>query len=179
MRVFNRFPATRRAVTLLLSLPAIAGGSLLITACGSSSSGGASSSSQSTSQSPTGNTAAAVSTTTVSGYGTVLATAKGSPLYLLTADPSGGSSCSGSCAKAWPPLVVTGKPGAGTGVNAALLSSFKRSDGSQQVLYDGHALYTHPGLSATAVAGTASDGGIWYLVSPSGKPIKTTNGSGY
>jgi predicted lipoprotein with Yx(FWY)xxD motif len=179
MRALNRFPATRRVLTLLLALPAIAGGSLLIAACGSSSSGGSDNGSQSTSQSPTGNAAAAVSTTKVSGYGTVLATGKGSPLYLLTADPSGGSSCSGSCAKTWPPLTVAGKPAAGTGVNASLLSSFKRSDGSEQVVYDGHALYTHPGLSATAVAGTASDGGVWYLVSPSGKPVKTTDGSGY
>jgi predicted lipoprotein with Yx(FWY)xxD motif len=109
----------------------------------------------------------------------VLATAKGAPLYLLTADPSGGSSCSGSCAKQWPPLIASGKPSAGPGVSGSLLSTFKRSDGSEQVSYDSQALYTHPGMSASAVAGTASDGGIWYLVSPSGKPIKSTTGSGY
>lgn len=124
-------------------------------------------------------TPASVTTTKVSGYGTVLATASGKPLYLLTADPSGGSSCSGACAKQWPPLTVTGKPSAGPGVNTSMLSSFTRSDGTEQVLYDGHALYTHSGLSASAVAGTAADGGIWYLVSPSGKPIKSTTGSGY
>jgi predicted lipoprotein with Yx(FWY)xxD motif len=115
----------------------------------------------------------------VPGYGTVLATTHGSPLYLLTADPSGGSSCTGACASQWPPLTASGKPTAGPGTNQSLLSRFKRADGSVQVLYAEHALYTHPGTTATAVAGTASDGGIWYLVSPSGKPIKTTNGSGY
>lgn len=122
---------------------------------------------------------AAVATTKVPGYGTALATASGSPLYLLTADPKGGSSCSGACAKQWPPLTANGTPAAANGVNASLLSSFKRSDGTTQVLYDGHALYTHTGTSATAVAGTASNGGVWYLVSPSGKPITKTNGSGY
>ena len=60
-----------------------------------------------------------------------------------------------------------------------MISTFKRADGTTQVLYDGHALYTRPGLSATAAAGTAADGGIWYLMSPSGKPITKTNGSGY
>ncbi|HEX3801669.1 MAG TPA: hypothetical protein VHV75_02405 [Solirubrobacteraceae bacterium] len=188
MHFLNQFPAVRRALPLLLSLAVIAGGSLLIAACGSSSSGSSgnspstsssATSSQSTSQSPSGDAAASVSTIKVPGYGTVLATAKGAALYLLTADPTGSSSCSGSCATAWPPLTVTGKPVAGAGVSASLLSSFKRSDGSEQVLYDGHALYTHPGLSATASAGTAGDGGIWYLVSPSGSPVKTTNGSGY
>lgn len=120
-----------------------------------------------------------MSTAKVPGYGTALATAHGSSLYVLTADPSGGSSCTGSCAKEWPPLTVTGKPSAGSGVSAALLSTFKRSDGTTQVLYDGHALYTRSGMTAGAAAGTASDGGIWYLLSPSGKPIKSTTGSGY
>jgi hypothetical protein len=60
-----------------------------------------------------------------------------------------------------------------------MLSTFKRKDGSVQVLYNGRALYTHSGGTAGSVAGTASDGGIWYLVSPSGKPITSTNGGGY
>ena len=58
-----------------------------------------------------------------------------------------------------------------------MLSTFKRTDGTTQVTYNGHALYTRPGLSATAAAGTAANGGIWYLVSPSGKPITKTSGS--
>lgn len=157
------------------SLAAITGVSLAVAACGSS----APSSSHKGSSSHKASSAATVATTKVSGYGTVLATSKGAPLYLLSTDPSGGSSCNDSCAKQWPPLTVSGKPSAGSGVNAALLSTFKRSDGSEQVTYGGQALYTHPGLSASAVAGTAADGGIWYLVSPSGKPIKSTTGSGY
>ena len=120
-----------------------------------------------------------MSTIKVAGYGTALATGSGSALYMLTADPTGGSSCDDSCAKAWPPLTVSGKPTAGAGVTASLLSSFSRSDGSKQVIYDGHALYTHPGMSAATVAGTASDGGIWYLVAPGGQPITKTSGSGY
>jgi predicted lipoprotein with Yx(FWY)xxD motif len=156
-------------------LAAIAAVSLALAACGSSGAG----SSKKSSPSHPGSSAAAVTTMKVPGYGTVLATGKGAPLYLLTADPNGGSSCSGSCAKQWPPLTVSGKPSAGPGVNASLLSTFKRSDGREQVSYDHQALYTHPGLSASASAGTAADGGIWYLVSPSGKPIKSTNGSGY
>lgn len=168
----------RRAATPpapIRSLAVIAGVSLAVAACGSS----APSSSHKGSPSPKAGSAATVATTKVPGYGTVLASGKGAPLYLLSTDPSGASSCSGSCAKRWPPLTVSGKPSAGPGVNASLLSSFKRSDGSEQVAYSGQALYTHPGMSASAVAGTAADGGIWYLVSPSGKPIKSTTGSGY
>jgi predicted lipoprotein with Yx(FWY)xxD motif len=173
---------------MIASLAAIAV-TLMLTACGSSSSeAGSSGSSLATNSSATkkstaatkqARSGAAVTTAKVPGYGTVLATGHGAPLYLLTADPSGGSSCSGGCAKQWPPLKAGAKPKAGAGVSQSLLSSFERADGSAQVSYAGHALYTHPGTTASAVAGTAADGGIWYLVSPSGKPIKSTNGSGY
>lgn len=167
--------ASAAALPLLLALGLTA---TALAGCGSSS---PSASQTSTSASGVAGAKASVHTTTVAGYGTVLAGPSGSPLYLLTADPRGGSSCSGACAKQWLPLTLSGKgkPTGGSGVSASLLSSFTRGDGSVQVLYNGHALYTHPGMSASAVAGTASDGGIWYLVSPSGKPVKTTNGSGY
>ncbi len=165
------------------ALPAVAAAAVLLAACGSSSSNPPSSSSGSGSSNSGSNARSAsgtvVSTTSVSGYGTVLATASGQPLYMLTADPKGGSSCAGACAKQWPPLKATGKPSADSGVSGSLLSSFKRSDGTEQVLYNGYALYTHPGMSASSVAGTASDGGIWYLVSAKGRPVKSTDGGGY
>lgn len=161
------------------SFAAVAVVSMAVAACGSSSPSSSSAGSNSAPKAGGGNSAATVSTTKVSGYGTVLATGKGAPLYLLTADPKDGSSCTGTCATQWQPLTVSGKPTAGSGVNAAMLSSFKRSDGKKQVLYHGQALYTHPGMTASASAGTAANGGIWYLVSPSGKPVKSTTGSGY
>lgn len=179
MRIHRSIPTGGRPRLSLGSLTAVGAVSLLVAACGSSHGSASNASSQAAHGSAGAASGTAVSTTTVSGYGTVLATAKGAPLYLLTADPSGGSSCSGSCAKQWPPLVADGRPAAGHGVSGSMLSSFKRSDGTEQVLYNGHALYTHPSSTATAAAGTAADGGIWYLVSPSGKPITKTTGSGY
>lgn len=188
MRISNRSSADRRALKPISAVFAVVAVALALAACGSSGSGSGSGSSGSGTSGPanssqttqTTQTAHATLTTTkVAGYGTVLATGKGAPVYLLTADPKGGSSCTGSCAGAWPPLTVTGKPTAGSGVDASMLSTFKRTDGSAQVLYNGHALYTHPGLSATAAAGSAANGGIWYLVSPSGKAITKTTGSGY
>ena len=161
------------------SLLALGATALLLAGCGSSGPGASHKSSQTGPQSHRSSSSVAVATTSVPGYGTVLATVHGSPLYLLTADPAGASSCNGTCAKQWPPLTILGTPTGGSGVDTSLLSSFTRGDGSVQVVYDGHALYTHPGTSPTAVAGTAADGGIWYLVSPSGKPVKTTTGSGY
>jgi predicted lipoprotein with Yx(FWY)xxD motif len=105
-------------------------------------------------------------------------TAAAQPVYILSSDPSGSSRCAGSCAKTWKPVTVSGSPRAGSGVSSALLSSFKRSDGTRQVLYDRHALYTHAGSTASA-AGTASDGGVWYLINAKGKAVKSTTSGGY
>lgn len=145
---------------------------MLLAACGGSSSSGKTSGTASASS-------ATVITKKVAGYGSVLATPSGQTLYLLTADPAGGSKCTGPCTSLWPPLTDHGSPTAGPGVNASMLSTFKRSDGKQQVLYNKHALYTHTGTGAASGAGIAADGGIWYLVSPSGKAVKSTTAGGY
>jgi predicted lipoprotein with Yx(FWY)xxD motif len=121
---------------------------------------------------------ATVSTMTVVGYGKVLANA-GHPLLLLSSDPPGGSKCTGGCASTWTPLTATGKPTAGPGVDGSLLSTFKRPDGGTQVLYDKHALYTHKGRGLVSGVGERSEGGTWYLVAPSGKPIKATKKGDY
>ena len=121
---------------------------------------------------------ATVRTMTVIGYGTVLATS-GHPLYLLSSDPPGGSRCRGGCTSTWLPLAAKGAPTAGPGVKGSLLSTFRRSDGSTQVLYDRHALYTHKGRGLVSGAGVRSEGGTWYLVAPSGKAITRTKSGGY
>ena len=145
---------------------------MLLSGCGGSSGGGNAS----------GNAPASSATVVVknvSGYGNVLATSSGQTLYLLTADPAGGSKCTGSCIAQWRPLTHSGSPTGGPGVDASMLSTFKRTDGKQQVLYNKHALYIHSGTGAASGAGIAADGGIWYLVSPSGKPVKSTTSGGY
>jgi predicted lipoprotein with Yx(FWY)xxD motif len=115
---------------------------------------------------------------TVVGFGKVLASS-GHPLYVLSSDPPGGSRCTGACTSTWPPLTAKGRPTAGPGADSSLLSTFKRPDGNTQVLYDRHALYTHSGRGLVSGAGVKSQGGIWYLVAPSGKPIKQTKSGGY
>jgi predicted lipoprotein with Yx(FWY)xxD motif len=158
MRVVTRF-----------SLPA-----LLVLAVGC----GGGSGSEDTSSGPDGGGKAIVVTTKdFPGYGTVLANEAGRPLYVLSSDPKGGSKCADACAKDWPP-VTGGKPSADGKVEESKLSTFKRDDGSTQVLYNGHALYTNTG-EALAGIGSKSLGGSWYLVSPKGEPVKATEAGGY
>jgi predicted lipoprotein with Yx(FWY)xxD motif len=173
-------PSRLRALAATVALLACAA---LLAACGSSSGGssnnggGSGGSGTSTGGSASGGSAT-VAVGKVAGYGSVLVTASNQPVYILSTDPSGSSKCVGSCAKTWKPVTVSGKATAGSGADSSMVSSFKRKDGTTQVLYNKHALYTHAG-SPASVAGTASDGGVWYLINAKGAPVKSTTSGGY
>ena len=113
--------------------------------------------------------------------GRVLVNSKGHTLYLFKKDKNGKSSCSGSCAKFWPPLLSRGKPTAGPGVKASLLARTRRSNGSRQVTYNKHPLYTYAldkRAGQTDGEGSFAFGAKWYAVSAKGaavvKPPTTT-----
>ncbi|HYB29166.1 MAG TPA: hypothetical protein VEF89_21310 [Solirubrobacteraceae bacterium] len=171
-------------------LAALATSALVLAACGSSSSSSTSSataapaaSSSTSSTSATTTPAAAVSGTTIgtaTAHGhTYLTGESGRSVYLWVADKGNTSSCSGACAQAWPPVTTKGKPTAGAGVTAADLGTTTRSDGSEQVTYNGHPLYyfvADKTAGSTAGQGSDSFGAKWWLVDPSGSAI-TTGGS--
>lgn len=166
-------PTLRSAAKSLRALLATAAIVPLVAACGSSSSTNTPQSTSAPTSKPS--SSATIATAKVPGYGVALSTGKGVTVFLF----NGKSGCTGACAKVWRPLIASGKPTAGSGAQASLLSTVKLSDGTRQVTYAGHPLFTHPGVNAVSVAGSASDGGIWYLVSPTGKAITKTSGSGY
>ena len=108
------------------------------------------------------------------GLGKVLVDARGRTLYLFEADKGTMSACSGACASAWPPLITKGKPAADAGVSAAKLGTTERGDGTTQVTYDGHPLYTYAGDAApgqTRGQGLDQFGAEWYVLAPSGAKI--------
>lgn len=156
-----------------LGLP-LAATAMVLTACGSSGSSanaGAGSGSSGTQM---------VSTvkTTSGSHGTYLVDGSGHALYLFAKDKGGKSSCSGSCATFWPPAEVHGTPKASGSVQAADLGTFKRSDGSEQLTYNGHPLYYYSQDSSpgdTNGQGKVGFGGKWNLVSPAGTAIGGTN----
>lgn len=121
-------------------------------------------------------TSATIAVKDLKGFGRVLVTGSGRALYLLTSDPSGGSSCYGSCSQVWPPLVRTGGPvKAGPGVNSHLLATFEDHQHQNQVEYAKHALYTYvddTGPGMVTGEGVATYGGVWWLVSPSGHAVE-------
>jgi predicted lipoprotein with Yx(FWY)xxD motif len=106
--------------------------------------------------------------------GEVLVSSKGHTLYMFLRDKSGKSSCSGSCAKFWPPYLQHGKATAGSGVKASLLGTTRRSNGSMQVTYKKHPLYgfaLDKKAGQTNGEGQVAFGGKWYAVSAKGTAV--------
>jgi predicted lipoprotein with Yx(FWY)xxD motif len=174
-------------MTRMFSLAAVAVvGALLLAACGSSgsSSSGTSGSSGASStpsyggtasKAPTSSGAAAAVTTNTSSLGTFLVDAKGRALYLWDADHGSMSTRTGACAQAWPPVTTTSTPKASGAVKASLLGTTKRADGSREVTYAGHPLYTFAGdtqAGQTTGEGSNGFGAPWWVVTPAGKALQ-------
>jgi predicted lipoprotein with Yx(FWY)xxD motif len=160
-----------RPITFLAGAAAVALIALAAAGCG----GGAS-----------GATAATAPPSTSSGHqatigaanegnlGTILVDSRGRTLYLFKKDSGTKSTCFGACASAWPPLRASGKPTAGSGAKASMVGTTTRSDGKQQVTYNGHPLYLYQGdekAGDTEGQGVTAFGGGWYALTPAGNQV--------
>jgi predicted lipoprotein with Yx(FWY)xxD motif len=119
------------------------------------------------------------------GLGKILVDSRGRTLYLFKKDTGGRSKCSGSCAVAWPPLLATGRPVAGSGVKGSKLGTTRRSDGDKQVVYNRHPLYRFVGDKKpgnTNGQGLTAFGARWFALTPSGNqasaPASSSGGGG-
>jgi predicted lipoprotein with Yx(FWY)xxD motif len=110
--------------------------------------------------------------TGTSSLGRIVVDGKSHTLYLFQKDKHGKSACSGACAQNWPPLLTKGTPAAGTGAKSSLLGTTKRSDGTTQVTYNGHPLYTFVAdngkRGSTKGEGVDAFGAKWYVVAAKG-----------
>ena len=167
-----------RPITFLASAAVVPLVALAVAACGGGGAATASPPKTSTGASATLGVAS-------SSLGSILVNSTGRTLYLFKADVGAKSACTGACATAWPPLLATGEPTAGTGLTASKLATITRSDGTQQVTYNGHPVYLFikdkkPGQ--TTGQGVTAFGAAWYALTPAGNQISTqpaTSGGGY
>jgi len=119
-------------------------------------------------------TAAASVSVANSPLGQLLVDGSGRTLYLFEGDTGATSTCEDACAQAWPPLLAPGTPSAGSGASAAELGTTTRTDGTTEVTYHGHPLYTYV---ADTKAGDTNGQGLnqfgakWYVLSPTGDKI--------
>ena len=107
-------------------------------------------------------------TATVSGKSeTILTNTQGMTLYYRTTDMPPTTICSGGCASAWPPLLVSGSttPMSTTSLPGKL--SVQADANGTQVEYNGHPLYTFSGDTAPDQTTGEGFGGIWHVVTPS------------
>ena len=116
----------------------------------------------------------------VNGLGPVLVDGQGITVYMFETDRQGAPSrCYDICAVQWPPLTLppgVTAPIAGPGIEASLLGTAPRTDGTTQVTYNGWPLYLWPPDRAPGKAtgqALTNAGGLWYVLDPAGSPIKT------
>jgi len=162
---------------VLALLAAVA--ALAIAGCGSGDSGGAyggdggsTPSAEAPSASGAGSGAAMLTVANAPEVGSVVVDGRGFTVYDFHKDKGTTSSCYGGCAKVWPPVLTEGAPRSGTGASASKLGTTKRRDGTVQVTYAGHPLYTYAADEKPGEANgqdVESFGAEWYALQGSGE----------
>jgi predicted lipoprotein with Yx(FWY)xxD motif len=109
--------------------------------------------------------------------GMILVNGRGHTLYAFTKDAKNKDRCvtTSGCTSTWPVMTSAGKPTAGHGVKRSQLSTIKLSNGSHQVTYAGHPLYTYVADSSageTDYVGARQFGGTWLAVNAAGRTVK-------
>ncbi len=117
-----------------------------------------------------------VSARQLPGLGLALVDAAGRTLYVFKPDARSKVTCTGGCAQLWPPLKISSgaKASAVGSVSSSLLGSDPDPEGGSVVTYDGWPLYSYAADTAAGQAsgqGIETNGGPWYVISPSGGVI--------
>ncbi|HET7508238.1 MAG TPA: hypothetical protein VFJ53_07750 [Solirubrobacterales bacterium] len=140
------YPAALLAVLGALLIAGCGGGDSSTSSGSGSRYGGSSESQNKSASSKSGagveSGAAVVSLGSVQKLGMVLVDSNGMTLYDFHKDKGTTSSCYGPCAEGWPPLLTEGEATVGNGASSSQLGTTERKDGTTQVTYAGHPLYT-------------------------------------
>lgn len=108
-----------------------------------------------------------------SSLGMIIVDAEGKTLYGFTADTAGETTCYGQCEQNWPPLLATDAAAisVGEGLDASLLTTVSRTDGTTQVKYGDWPLYYFAADSAAGDTNGQGVGEVWYVVGADGALI--------
>lgn len=119
-----------------------------------------------------GGEGAVVSLASSPKLGMILVDSNGMTLYDFHKDKGTTSSCYGACAEGWPPLTTEGEPQVGNGASSSQLGTTERKDGTMQVTYAGHPLYTFVGDKGPGEANgndVSAFGAQWYALKGNGE----------
>jgi predicted lipoprotein with Yx(FWY)xxD motif len=84
---------------------------------------------------------------------------------MYTRDDVGISNCYDSCAAAWPPLMTQADPVLPASLPGVVATTL-RTDGSQQVTYNGMPLYYWAGDQKPGDTSGQNVGGVWFVINP-------------
>jgi predicted lipoprotein with Yx(FWY)xxD motif len=108
--------------------------------------------------------------------GKILVNSAGSILFEFSKDHPKQDACAkiSGCLSIWAAMPVQGKPSAGPGLRASLLSSISLpGGGGSQVTYAGHPLYVYTAApTLTSYVGAKQFGGSWYALNAKGHVVK-------
>lgn len=90
----------------------------------------------------------------------LLTNVRGLSLYTFDPDGADESNCYDSCAKAWPPILITGAQAAKL---EGKFRSTKRKDGNLQLTFESHPLYLYIGDKNPGDMKGDGLGGVWHV----------------
>ena len=99
----------------------------------------------------------------------MLASTDGLTLYGFTNDVDAISTCYGTCAEAWPPVIVDADWTVGPGLDTGIFSTTERDDGTLQLVAGKFPLYGFGGDAAPGDITGHGSGDVWFAVGIDGK----------
>jgi len=109
-------------------------------------------------------------------YGSILVDTNGLTLYQRDSDTATQVTCTGACASIWPPVIVSGTPTAGAGIDSTKLTTVAGPNGNQLV-YAGHPLYRFGQDSAPGSSAGEGLAGMWWVLGGDGQKITSPVGT--
>ena len=103
----------------------------------------------------------------------MLADVGGMTLYAFTNDVAAQSTCSGTCAEAWPPVIVDPSFIVSPGLDSGIFATTIREDGSHQLVAGKWPLYRFAADSKPGDITGQGSGDVWYVVDLGGRIIES------
>ena len=104
--------------------------------------------------------------------GNVLVGDGGRALYAFTNDTQAASTCYGTCADDWPPVIVDPNWTVGPQLDSGIFATTVRDDGQHQLVVGKWPLYYYAGDDGPGDTAGHGLGDVWFLVDPSGTMLE-------
>ena len=107
-----------------------------------------------------------------SPLGQILVGPDGRTLYAFTNDTEAKSTCTGTCAEAWPPAVVAANWTVAPGLDSGIFSTVARDDGTEQLTAGQFPLYYFSGDARPGDVNGQGSGNVWFVVDTKAQVVK-------